>query len=220
MSFDVGTYSSFEQMAKGEWHLPIDNATLNAVRRRSQNLMRDFNEERHPERARTIAEEWLGAVGGGSTVVAPAFIEYGRNTFIGPEVFINAKVTILDSAPVTIEKGALIGPDVRLITVNHPVYDVEMRRHGWEKADPITIEEEAWIGAGVTVLPGVRIGARSVIGAGAIVTTDIPADSLALGVPARVVDTLENSQEKWERDELPDGVPVRAMDYRHTITKR
>ncbi|WKD60120.1 Galactoside O-acetyltransferase [Corynebacterium ciconiae DSM 44920] len=207
-------------MAKGEWHLPIDNETLNAVHRRSQTLMRDFNEERNTERAHAIAEEWLGAFGGSATIVAPAYIEYGRNTFIGPEVFINAKVTILDSAPVNIEKGAMIGPDVRLITINHPVYDVEMRRHGWEKANPITIEEDVWIGAGVTVLPGVRIGARSVIGAGAVVTADVPADSLALGVPARVVDKLADREDRWERSQLPPEVPVRAMDYRRTITKR
>lgn len=81
-----------------------------------------------------------------------------------------------------------------------------MRRGGWEQARPITVGEDCWFGAGVIVMPGVRIGDRCVIGAGALVTKDIPDDSLALGSPARVVRTLTDGE--LERSQLPDGVPV------------
>ena len=82
---------------------------------------------------------------------------------------------------------ALIGPNCQLITVGHPVDDVQRRRDAWEQAAPIHIGEDAWLGAGVTVLPGVTIGARSVIGAGSVVTRSIPDDAVAVGNPARVI---------------------------------
>ena len=104
-------------------------------------------------------------------------IEYGVNTTIGPNTFINFGVTILDTTTVTIGEWVQIGPNCNLITVTHPVDDYEMRREGWEIAHPITIGNGVWLGASVTVLPGVTIGDNAVIGAGSVVTKD----SLHLG---------------------------------------
>ena len=108
-------------------------------------------------------------------------------TFVGEGAYINFNVTILDSAEVHIGDRALIGPNCQLITVGHPVDDVQRRRDAWEQAAPLHIGEDAWLGAGVTVLPGVTIGARSVIGAGSVVTRSIPDDAVAVGNPAKVI---------------------------------
>lgn len=112
----------------------------------------------------------------------------------------------MDSAEVRIGDRSLIGPNCQLITVSHPVDDPEMRRGGWEQARPITIGEDVWLATNVTGLPGITIGDRAVIGAGALVNRDIPADALAVGTPARVLRQLD--PDRGERDQLPAEAPV------------
>ena len=96
----------------------------------------------------------------------------------------------------------MIGPNCSLITVGHPVNDHEMRAEGWEIAKPISVGRNTWFGANVTVLPGVTIGEDCVVGANTLVTTDIPDRSLVLGQPGRVVRTLEDNEDRWERQDL------------------
>ena len=140
-----------------------------------------------PARSRGILSQLFGNFPESSFLIPPASIDYGIHTFVGEGAYINFNVTILDSAEVHIGDRALIGPNCQLITVGHPVDDVQRRRDAWEQAAPIHIGEDAWLGAGVTVLPGVSIGARSVIGAGSVVTRSIPDDAVAVGNPARVI---------------------------------
>jgi maltose O-acetyltransferase len=116
-------------------------------------------------------------------------MDYGYQTTIGPRTFINFNAVIADVGRVTIGADVQIGPNVQLLTPTHPL-DPEIRRSGLEAAEPITIEDNVWLGGGVIVLPGVTIGHDTVVGAGAVVTRDLPPGVLAVGNPARVVRSL------------------------------
>ncbi|WP_041738846.1 sugar O-acetyltransferase [Echinicola vietnamensis] len=124
----------------------------------------------------------------------PFHCDYGQNIHAGEGVFINFDAVILDGAKVTIGRKTLLAPGVHIYTARHPL-NVEERRE-WEDCRPVTIGEECWIGGHVTICPGVTIGDRAVIGAGAVVTKDIPADSLAVGNPAKVIKTLNEKDHK------------------------
>lgn len=123
----------------------------------------------------------------------PFYCDYGENIIAGKGVFINFGAVILDGAKVTIGRGTLIAPGVHIYTAKHPL-NVKERRV-WEDCAPVSIGEECWIGGHVTICPGVTIGDRAVIGAGAVVTRDIPADTLAVGNPARVVKQLNTEDD-------------------------
>ena len=119
----------------------------------------------------------------------PFRCDYGLNISVGEGSFVNFDCVFLDLAPIRIGRHTLIGPKVQLLTALHP-FDAAQRRAGLEAGRPITVGDDCWLGGGVIVCPGVEIGDRSVIGAGAVVTRDIPADSVAVGNPARVIRTL------------------------------
>lgn len=119
-------------------------------------------------------------------------IDFGRHTTIGDNCYINYNFTVLDVCPVAIGNRVLIGPNVALYAAKHPLDYLDRRE--FEFGGPVTIEDDVWIGGSAVVLAGVTIGARSVIGAGAVVTRNIPPDSLALGAPARVVRKLNEEK--------------------------
>ena len=116
-------------------------------------------------------------------------MDYGSQTTIGARTFINVGAVILDVGRVTIGADVQIGPNVQLLTPTHPL-EPDLRRTGVEAAEPIAIGDNVWLGGGVIVCPGVTIGADTVVGAGAVVTRDLPAGVLAVGNPARVLRTL------------------------------
>jgi acetyltransferase-like isoleucine patch superfamily enzyme len=122
-----------------------------------------------------------------TTVFAPFYTNFGRFTKIGKNVFINHACSFLDMGSITIEDHVLIGPRVNLITENHPL-EPEQRRALICK--PIVIKRNAWIGASATILPGVTIGENSVVAAGAVVSKDVPANTVVAGVPARKIKTI------------------------------
>lgn len=197
--------TSLDQMASGAWHLP-GSPELSAEQLRSARLLRDLNAlgNTDPDAAREIVRELTRADHATATVIAPASVEYGCHLRLGRGVFINMGVTVLSSAPVTIGARTLVGPNCQFLTVGHPVDAVGMRNEGWEKAAPIEVGCDTWIGAGVIVLPGVRIGDRVTIGAGSLVTRDIPDDSVALGQPARVVRGRDPRRARAEEAELAE----------------
>jgi len=119
----------------------------------------------------------------------PFFCDFGYNIHIGKSVLINFNCAFLDAAPITIGDDCFIGPMVGLYTVNHPL-DPERRNEGYVTGKPITLGKNVWLGGSVTVLPGVIIGENSVIGAGSVVTKDIPANVIAAGNPAKVIKKL------------------------------
>lgn len=136
--------------------------------------------------ARKILEDLVGVLGDGAHVAPPLFVDYGENLYIGGGTFINYNLTALDVAKISIGRDCQIGPNVQLLTPTHPI-DPQMRRDKLEAAEPITLEDNVWLGGGVIVCPGVVIGKNSVIGAGSVVTKDIPANVVALGNPAKVL---------------------------------
>ena len=115
--------------------------------------------------------------------------DHGNGLHIGEHTFVNSGCTFLDGADIFIGRHVLIGPNCQFYTPNHPM-DYRLRRNDVETCHPIHVGDDSWLGGGVVVLPGVRIGARCVIGAGSVLTRDIPDDSLAVGNPARVVRSL------------------------------
>ena len=138
---------------------------------------------------RRLLEQLLGSVGEGTEIRPPLYVDYGSSLSIGARCVANFGRVALDVAAITIGDDVQIGPNVQLLTPTHPV-DPGPRRYKWEAAKPITIGDNVWLGGGVIVLPGVTIGADTVVGAGAIVTRDLPSGVLAVGNPARVVRQL------------------------------
>ncbi|MGY1802482.1 sugar O-acetyltransferase [Blastococcus sp. SYSU D00922] len=139
---------------------------------------------------RQLLEQLLGAVGEGTEIRPPFSVDYGSHISIGARCFANFGLVALDVAAITIGDDVQIGPNVQLLTPTHPLAP-EPRRQKWEAAAPIVIGDNVWLGGGVIVLPGVTIGADTVVGAGAVVTRDLPAGVVAVGNPARVVKTLD-----------------------------
>lgn len=131
----------------------------------------------------------FGAAGKG-ICLSPGFrCDNGKNIFVGDDFLANYNVAILDILPVHIGSHVMIGPNSLISTVNHPL-SPKLRRMHLGIAKPVSIGNDVWIGGNVTILPGVRIGDNVVIGAGAVVNHDIPSDSLAVGVPAKVIKSL------------------------------
>lgn len=140
--------------------------------------------------ARPLLDELIGSLGEDAFVKPPLFVDYGENISIGPRTFVNYNLTALDVAAITIGADCQIGPNVQLLTPTHPI-EPGPRRDKLEAALPITIGDNVWLGGGVIVCPGVSIGDDSVIGAGSVVTRDIPAGVVAVGNPARVLRSIE-----------------------------
>ncbi len=126
----------------------------------------------------------------------PFYCDYGDHIYAGEKVFINFGGVILDGAKVTIGAHTMLAPGVHIYTARHPLDADE--RDTWEDCRPVTIGERCWIGGHVTICPGVTIGDRCVIGAGSVVVKDIPADSLAVGNPARVIRKLNGTEDPKE----------------------
>ena len=179
-----------ERMLAGDLYI-ADDPDSAAENRRAMRLAAGYAAAypQDPEAARPLLVDLLGGLGDGAEVRPPLFVDYGSYITIGAGTFINYNLTALDVAPITIGRDCQIGPNVQLLTPTHPV-EAQPRRDKLEAAKPITIEDNVWLGGGVIVLPGVTIGANSVIGAGAVVTTDVPANVVAVGNPARVIRSI------------------------------
>ena len=179
-----------ERMLAGDLYI-ADDPESEAVAQRAVQLADAYHRASiaDPAAARPLLEALLGGLGDESFVKPPLFVDYGENITIGPRTFVNYNLTALDVATITIGADCQIGPNVQLLTPTHPV-DPQPRRDKLEAASPIVIEDNVWLGGGVIVCPGVTIGKDSVVGAGSVVTRDIPAGVVAVGNPARVLRTI------------------------------
>ena len=139
------------------------------------------------------AKEILGSHGEKVSLQAPIHFDYGRNIHVGEDFLSNYNFTVLDIAPVNIGNNVMIGPNVDIYTVNHPL-TIEGRRKYKAQAFPVTIGNDVWIAGRVVIMPGITIGDNVVIGAGAVVTHNIPDNSIAAGVPARVIKHLNKNK--------------------------
>jgi maltose O-acetyltransferase len=184
-----------DRMLRGELYMASD-PELAADHERCRLLLERFNTTsvtQHVER-RDLLSELLGSLGDDTEIKPPFQCDYGYLIHIGARSFVNYGAVFLDCAEIRIGDEVQFGPNVQLLTATHPL-DAPTRRQGWEYAKPISIESGAWLGGGAIVLPGVSIGENAVIGAGSVVTRDIPANVLAVGNPCRVVRELSESGE-------------------------
>jgi maltose O-acetyltransferase len=175
-----------ERMLRGELYI-ADDPENEAEFARAQELLARFNRSAHDAWGERdgLLRQMLRHVGEKVVVRAPFFCEYGAIS-IGDRSFVNVDAVMLDVAPIAIGATCQIASRVQLLTATHPV-DPEARRAGWEYGEPITLADNVWLGGGVIVCPGVSIGRDTVVGAGAVVTRDLPAGVVAAGVPARVL---------------------------------
>jgi maltose O-acetyltransferase len=178
-----------EKMLAGEAYNGLD-PNLEAERQKTKELLRLYNlTDAVPER-QTILQQLLGQIGQNSIIEPPFYCSYGQNIHIGEHVYLNFLCTIFDNNEVYIGHHVMIGPGVQIYTAAHPL-QAETRIHGWEVAKPIVIEDNVWLGGAAILLPGVRIGRNAVVGAGAVVTRDVPANTVVAGNPARVIREIE-----------------------------
>ena len=187
------------------------NPELKAIKLKTHKLNLDYNStyEDESEKRAAILVEIIGELGEGSVIQGPIFFHYGIHTKIGKKFFGNFNLTIQDDAEVTIGDNCDFGPNVTIVTPVHPMLPDERREmltaDGEKKhlcyAKPVHIGNNCWLGASVTICPGVTIGDNCVIGAGSIVTRDIPQGSFAAGVPCRIIRKLT---EKDSMKHMPD----------------
>lgn len=178
-----------ERMLAGDLYI-ADDPQLAADSARSAELMHRLNHiDRTPEEQIATLRALLGHFGEGAYIRPPFFVDYGTQIRVGARTFANFGCIFLDVATITIGEDVQIGPNVQLLTPTHPL-DAELRRAKWEAAEPIVIGDNVWLGGGAIVLPGVTIGANTVVGAGAVVAKDLPANVVAVGSPARIVRQL------------------------------
>ena len=178
--------SEREKMLASELYDPTD-AELVAGRERARDLCQALNatHEGEQEERRRILRELFGTGGDSVWMQPPFFCDYGSNIELGERVFFNFNCVVLDVCPVRIGSFTLFGPAVQIYTPMHPM-DAELRRRE-EYGKPVEIGSDVWVGGGAIILPGVRIGSRAVIGAGSIVTRDVPEGVFAAGNPSRVI---------------------------------
>jgi len=189
-----------DRMLRGDLYIGNDPENR-AEYDRVQGLLARFNGSAPGAREDrdALLRQALHHVGEGVVVRPPFFCEYGAVS-IGDGTFVNVGAVLLDVAPITIGAACQIASRVQLLTAAHPI-DPEPRRLGWEYGAPIGIADNVWLGGGVIVCPGVHIGEDTVVGAGAVVTRDLPSGVVAVGVPARVLREIGDH----DRIEVPDA---------------
>lgn len=178
-----------------------DSSTLKLIAR-TRELTREyyFSDYEDTEKRTAILKELLGGMGANVEIDTPFHCDHGNNIFLGNDVIIGINCTFVDNAEIRIGNRVLIASNVQFYTSSHPVLPQERLVPDWKEkgttffrtyARPIEIKDNVWIGGGSIILAGVTIGENSVIGAGSVVTRSIPANSVAVGNPCRVIRTFE-----------------------------
>lgn len=172
---------------------------------RCRELTREYYlcDYRDKEKKRAILEQLLGGMGENVGIGIPFFCDHGNNIFIGSDVVIGMNCTFVDNQQIRIGNRVMIAPNVQIYTASHPVLPQERLIENWREnancffrtfAQPVTVEDNVWIGGGVVILPGVTIGKNSVIGAGSVVTRSVPANCVAAGNPCRVIRSFDGEE--------------------------
>lgn len=213
-----------DKIKKGILFYPEDEELV-AKKTRAHNLSRDFNKlyERDRQERERIISELVGEIGDGSFFLGSIAFHYGCHTSIGKDCFFNFNFTVQDDAEVTIGDNCQFGPNVTIVTPVHPL--IASERKAMQRADgsvrvlcyakPVHIGRGSWFGANVVVCPGVTIGDGCVIGAGSVVTKDIPANSLAVGNPCRVLrEITEKDSMVYKPEILADNMPLWSFNFK------
>ncbi|WP_420838165.1 sugar O-acetyltransferase [Bifidobacterium felsineum] len=181
---------------------------MDAAQQEQRDMLRRTNElpATSPERDKLL-HEYFAEMGKDTWIEPPLRANWGCSTHLGSFVYANFNLTLVDDGEIFIGDHTMIGPNVTLVTTGHPIRP-DLREKLAQFSEPIHIGRNVWIGANVTVLPGVTIGDNSVIGACSVVTKDIPANSVAVGAPCRVMREInEHDQEYYWRDKrIPEGM--------------
>ncbi|MBW7891662.1 MAG: sugar O-acetyltransferase [Chitinophagaceae bacterium] len=181
----------FERLREGETILPGDPQAykMREASYATKKLLLRLNHSADPKEIRECLSQITGTqIDESVAVFTPLYINYGKHTKIGKEVFINFNCTFLDLGGITIEDGVLIAPNVSLLSEGHPLSPQE--RHSLIPK-PILIKKNAWIGAGATILQGVTVGENSIVAAGAVVSIDVPDNTIVGGIPAKIIRTIK-----------------------------
>lgn len=180
----------FERLKKGET-IPSGDPQAHRLREESYatiELLAKMNNSTDPEAIRNLLGQITGMeIDGNTTVFPPLYINYGKDTIIGKNVFINFDCTFLGLGGITIEDNVLIAPKVSLLSEGHPL---SAENRGSLMVGRIHIKKNAWIGANATILPGVTVGENAIIAAGAVVSKDVPDNTVVGGIPAKVIKTI------------------------------
>lgn len=180
----------FERLKDGET-VSLDDPDffkVNEVVNRTLSLSPALNAATNTAKIRQRLSEITGTpLDESTTIFAPFYTNFGRFIKIGKQVFINHACSFLDMGGITVEDQVMIGPKVNLITENHPLNPADRKSM---LCKPILIKRNAWIGAGATILPGVTIGENAVVAAGAVVSKDVPDNTIVGGIPAKVIKTI------------------------------
>lgn len=179
------TRTEKQKMLAGDLYNPTD-AEIQADQLAASVWMKRFNAAlgAAPDHWHALLKERFAAVGKGAIIRPPFHCDYGYNISLGAGVFVNFNCVILDVVQVTIGQGTQIGPAVQIYTADHP-HDPAQRRAMLEFGRPVHIGSQVWIGGGAIILPGVTIGDDAIVGAGSVVTRDVPAGAKVMGNPAR-----------------------------------
>jgi maltose O-acetyltransferase len=185
--------SERDKMLAGELYDAFD-PTLMAERRRARDLCQRLNGsgDAEEELRRQLCQDIFGRGGDSVWMQPPFFCDYGANIELGERVFFNFNCTVLDVCRVRIGDFTMFGPGAQVLTPMHPL-DAALRRMQ-EYGKPVDIGSDVWIGAGALILPGVTIGSRTVVGAGSVVTRDVPEGVFAAGNPCRVLRTIDKAE--------------------------
>ena len=184
------THTERAKMLRGEPYLASDPVLVGARQRARLLWMRlNASSPEHASERLAILMELLGKVAPGAWIEPPFYCDYGTQIELDEDVFLNFACVLLDPAPIRIGAQTQLGPCVQLYTADHP-REASVRVAGPESAKPITIGRRVWIGGGAIVLPGVTIGDDTTIGAGSVVTGDIPSGVVAAGNPCKVIRSL------------------------------
>jgi maltose O-acetyltransferase len=178
--------SQREKMLAGELYDPLDPELVKA-RNRARDLCQELNSSRESEQEfrRRILMKLFGKGGDSVWMQPPFFCDYGSNILLGQRIFFNFNCVILDVSQVKIGEFSQFGPAVQIYTATHPM-NAELRRKQ-EFGKPVEIGSDVWVGGGAIICPGVKIGSKTVIGAGSVVTRDVPNGVFAAGNPCRVI---------------------------------
>lgn len=188
------TLDIFERLKNGE-SIPPDDTQAHKMREASyatKKILLQMNNSSDPVEIRDLLGKITGSeIDESVAIFTPLYINYGKNTKIGKNVFINFDCTFLDLGGITIEDGVLLAPKVNLLSEGHPLSPEN--RHTLTVGH-IHIKKNAWIGANATILPGITVGENAVVAAGAIVSKDVPDNAIVGGIPAKIIKTITNDK--------------------------
>ncbi len=191
-----------EKMHSTKLYLPSDQE-IAKEQQKCLNRLYDFNQTRPTElkKRKAMLKEMFAEIGDGCYIEPPFHANWGgRHVHFGNHVYANFNLTLIDDTHIYIGSHTMIGPGVIIATAGHPVLPI-LREQAYQYNAPIHIGSNCWLGAGVIVLPGVTIGDNTVIGAGSVVTKDIPSDVVAVGAPCRVMRPIgERDKEFYFKD--------------------